>query len=152
MRYLLQCCIFSFFFFLFSCYNPTSHEAMKDLKVIEGEWESYKGVKFNENWRFVNDKLFEGEGFSMNGNDTSFFESLSIIKKGDSIYYLVSFKKDAAVNFLLTDAKRDEWIFTNPKNDYPSIIKYEMEDDTLLLVTTSNIRGNKEQFFYLKRK
>lgn len=137
---------------IFSCYSPGSEEVMQDLKIIEGKWESYKGVKFNENWRFINDSLFEGEGFSMNGIDTSFFESLSIIRKGDSIYYSVLFKKDAAVNFLLTDATKEEWIFTNPENDYPSIIKYELEDDTLLLVTTSNIRGNKEQFFYLKRK
>ncbi len=55
-----------------SCYNPSPSEIIKDLDALVGEWESYKGVKFNENWRFVNNNLLEGEGFSLNGSDTAF--------------------------------------------------------------------------------
>jgi len=138
---------------MFSCYSPNSQEVMQDLKAIKGKWESYEGVKFNENWRFVNDSLFEGEGFSMNGSDTSFYESLRIVKKGDSIFYSVGLEeRDRKVDFLLTDASRNNWTFTNPENEFPSIINYEINDDTIILVSISNIRGNKEQFFYLKRK
>lgn len=150
MKQLLLICLVLLFFT--SCYNPTSQQSMTDLNAIKGEWESYKGIQFNENWRYENENTLEGEGYSMNGNDTSFFESLVIFKERDSIYYSVIFKKESSVNFLLTDASRTEWTFTNPENDYPSIIKYELENDTLLFVTTANIRGNKEQFFYLKRK
>ena len=138
--------------FLASCYNPTSVEVIHDLKQIEGKWESYKGVSFNENWRMVNDSLFEGEGFSLNGSDTSFYETLKIERKDDSVYYIVGLAGSKYVTkFLLSDASKKEWIFNNPKNEFPSIIKYELESDSLLLVTIANIRGNKEQFFYLKR-
>lgn len=138
--------------FLISCYNPNSHEIFHDLRVLDGNWESYKGVKFNENWRFIDDNLFEGEGFSLNGSDTSFFESLSIVRNGDSIYYRVFFdENNDVVDFLLTDVSKHSWTFTNPENDFPSIINYQIEDDTLLLVTIANIRGNKEQFFHLRK-
>jgi len=138
--------------FITSCYNPSSSGIMLDLVSIEGEWESYQGVSFNENWRFISDKVFDGEGFSLNGSDTSFFESLKIERVGDSIYYKVGLGDDSrGVDFLLTEASKNSWTFVNPENDFPSIIVYEIEEDTLLQVTISNIRGNKEQFFYLKK-
>ncbi len=135
-----------------SCYNPSPSEIIKDLDALVGEWESYKGVKFNENWRFVNNNLLEGEGFSLNGSDTAFFESLKIFREGDSIYYRVLLDNRSEItDFKLTEASKNSWKFVNPDNDFPSIIIYKVQNDSLLLVTISNIRGNKEQFFYLKK-
>lgn len=135
-----------------SCYNPTPSEIISDLDALVGEWESYKGVKFNENWRSVNNNLFEGEGFSLNGSDTAFFESLEIFRDGDSIYYRVLLdNRNEITDFKLTKASKNSWKFVNPTNDFPSIIVYKLQKDSLLLVTISNIRGNKEQFFYLKK-
>lgn len=138
--------------FIASCYSPSPSDIVDDLKVLDGEWQSYKGVKFNENWRFVDENLFEGEGFSLNGADTVFYESLMIVRVGDSIYYNVSVNgQNVAVDFMLAEASKRKWIFVNPESDYPSIIVYEVKNDSLLHVTISNIRGNKEQFFYLKK-
>ena len=138
--------------FLTSCYNPSVSDIMGDLIALEGEWDSYKGVKFSENWRVVDDHHLQGEGFSLNGADTVFFETLSIIRESDSIYYSISFaEENGDVNFLLTEATKNSWTFINPENAFPSIIVYQIEKDSLLTVTISNIRGNKEQFFYLKK-
>ena len=138
--------------FLSSCYNPSASDIMGDRIALEGKWESYKGVKFSENWRVVDDHHLQGEGFSLNGADTVFFETLNIVREGDSIYYSVSFaEENSVVDFSLTEATKNTWKFINPENDFPSIIVYEIEKDSLLTVTISNIRGNKKQFFYLKR-
>jgi hypothetical protein len=135
-----------------SCYNHNTNDIINELKPIAGEWQSYKGVKFNENWRFVNQNVIEGEGFSMNGIDTAFFEKLKIERVGDSIYYKVLLKDTRnSVDFLLTEATRNSWTFVNPSNDYPAIINYLIENDTVLTITTTNIRGNKKQFFYLNK-
>ncbi len=145
--------LLSLLLFLNSCYNPSPNEIIHDLEILVGEWESYKGVKFNENWRFANENLFEGEGFSLNGTDTAFFESLQIIREGDSIFYRVLFEDQKVItDFLLTEASRTSWTFINPDNDFPSIINYRVQKDSLLSVTITNIRGNKEQSFYLKRR
>ena len=133
-----------------SCYNPSAKEAFNDIAKLQGNWQSYKGVKFNENWRIVNQRLLAGEGFSLNSTDTVFYESLTIEQIGDSLYYKVSTNEhDEDVAFLLTNATKNKWKFENPNNSYPSIINYHLINDTTLTITLSNIRGNKEQFFYL---
>ncbi len=135
-----------------SCYNPSPDDVMSDLLVINGNWKSYKGVKFNENWRFVNQNHFEGEGFSINSTDTTFFELLKIERKDDSIYYGISMSRHGKyINFKLTKPSKNSWEFINPDNNYPSIITLSIEDDSLLTIATSNIRKHKKQFFYLKK-
>lgn len=136
-----------------SCYNPTPNDTIRDLEILVGEWESYKGVKFNENWRLIDENLYEGEGFSINGTDTVFFESLKIIKEGDTILYRVLFEDQKVItDFILSKASKTSWTFVNPENDFPSIINYQVKNDSLLSVSITNIRGNKEQSFFLKRR
>lgn len=138
--------------FLGSCYKPTASESMQDLQLLEGNWKSYKGVGFNENWSQENKFLLKGEGFSLNENDTSFYERLSIKMYDDTVYYSVILESGKSTDFILTKANKDKWIFVNPNNDFPSIISYEVENDTLLNISITNIRGNKEQFFWLKKE
>ncbi len=144
--------IFLSMVFLVSCNKPTVDESMQNLQSINGHWESYKGISFNEAWQFSNDSLLEGAGFSLNKSDTSFFEKLAIIKHGDSIFYRVFLNSSETVDFKLTEATGSSWKFLNPNNEFPSIIRYEIKNDSLLHISVSNIRGNKEQFFWLKRK
>jgi len=135
-----------------SCYNPDTNEIISKIKTISGKWKSYKGVKYNENWRIINNNVIEGLGFSMNGTDTAFFERRKIEQIGDSLYYKVLLNKhNETIDFLLTDASNNEWKFVNYNNDYPSIIIYSIKNDSILIVTTSNIRGNKKKIFYLNR-
>jgi len=113
---------------------------------------SYKGVEFNEIGGVRVKTGLKERVFSMNGVDTSFFESLSIERVGDSIYYKVNLVDESqSVDFLLIDASINSWTFMNPENDFPSIIKYSVEKDSLLIVTISDIRGNKKQHFYLQK-
>lgn len=134
-----------------SCYRPTGSQSIQDLKQLEGNWKSYKGVVFNENWIRESENIFKGVGFSLNENDTSFYENLSIKMYKDTIYYSVILESGRVTNFKLTMAKKHKWTFVNPDNEFPSIINYEIENDTLLNISISNIRGNKEQFFWLKK-
>jgi len=137
--------------FLSSCYNPTARQSMNDLQPLEGNWISYKGVVFNENWIQESENIFKGIGFSLNENDTSFYEQLAIKLYNDTIYYSVNLESGKVTDFKLTKAKKHKWTFVNPDNEFPSIINYEIENDTLLNISISNIRGNKEQFFWLKK-
>lgn len=137
-------------FLLSSCYNPDSSQSLNDLKVLTGEWESYDGVVFNENWKVVDNDFLEGEGFSLNGSDTAFYESLFIRKMGDSIYYSVQFEKEQ-VDFLLQEALKERWLFVNPDNEFPKMIDYKLENDTLLTIVISDLEVNKKQVFYLKK-
>jgi outer membrane lipoprotein-sorting protein len=138
--------------FFNSCYNPNSSEIIQDIKALSGRWESYKGVKFSENWRTINDSLLQGEGFSLNGADTAFYESLSILKEEDSVYYRVFIGDEKMhVDFLLVHASKKSWTFINPENEFPEKIVYKIQKDSLLTVTISDMKVNKKQLFYLKK-
>jgi len=138
---------------LASCYNPDSRESFEDLKKLNGKWSSKEGVLFNEHWQVKNDSLMTGLGFSLKGEDTAFVEKMKIFVKGDSVYFAakVDPKKDF-VNFTLSEAGKNKWVFVNAAHDYPNIIQYEIQDDTLLFAFTANIRGNKKVEFNLKRE
>jgi len=105
---------------------------------------------FNENWKVINNSTLVGEGFSLNGSDTVFYERLKIHKIGDSIYYSVQFSEEQ-VDFLLTEASKSRWLFVNPENQFPKKIDYKLEDDTTLNVIISDMELNKKQKFYLKK-
>lgn len=135
-----------------SCYHPSSAESFENLKGLEGNWTSYKGIKFNEKWVIVNDSLMQGLGFTLNGTDTVFSEKLLIERRGDSVYYGAYIENNGHfVYFVLDDADKTSWSFRNAEHDYPNIIEYEFENDTTLEVFTSNLQGNKKISFSLKR-
>lgn len=135
-----------------SCYRPTPRQAFSDLKLLDGDWTTYEGSLFNESWEVINDSLLKGVGFSLLGSDTVFSEKLLLKREGDSVYYgAMTGTNNSYAFFKLKEAKYRYWVFQNPDHDYPNIITYEFEDDTLLEAITSNIRGNKKITFKLKR-
>jgi len=137
------------------CYNPSSKESFHDLGVIVGKWHSYKGVGYNQSWFFNGNNNLKGVSFSMNGIDTAFMQTTTVEMLNDSVYYRVlnsvSANSTNTTNFVLSEASKSNWVFINYFNTYPAIITYNLLNDSMLTVTTSNIRGNKRQYFYLKR-
>lgn len=152
MKYLIPTFGLFLAFLLSGCYHPTPQESFSDIQKITGNWTSYEGAKFNEKWEKTNDSLLSGIGFSLSGKDTAFAEKLLIKRIGDSVFYgaLVDENREY-IYFKLTEAGRNYWKFSNPFHDYPNIIEYKLENDTLLKATTSNSRGNKKIVFKLRK-
>lgn len=144
--------VFMALIFLNSCYKPSASQSMDDLKKLAGSWSSTEGVLFNEHWQVENDCLMIGLGFSLSANDTVFKEVMKIYRQSDSIYFaaLVEENKNY-IAFKLVESGANYWKFINPTHDYPNIIYYEIENDTLLNAYTANIRGNKKVEFHLKK-
>ncbi len=135
-----------------SCKSPDNTDVMQDWNTLSGKWESYKGVVFCENWKMLNDSLYSGIGFSLNGNDTMFSEKLALRIINDSVYYqaYVSGEK-SPTSFSLREYSSSDWLFVNERNEFPKKIHYVLENDTLLTVTISDMELNKKQLFYLRK-
>jgi hypothetical protein len=147
-RFLLVACCLS----CWSCYRPSQPQAFEDMKQLEGEWSSVEGVQFNEVWEVTHDSLITGMGYSMNNEDTVFTERLKIYRTGNFVLYgaKVGDKPDY-VFFRLQEAGKRKWTFVNPVHDYPNIIEYTIENDTLLRARTMNTNRNKVIEFEFKR-
>lgn len=125
---------------------------LNGLKLIEGEWVSYKGVSFNENWMMKSDSLMDGIGASISGRDTLFCEYLQLLENNDSIIYRVKHTEGTVtVDFLLQQYSENNWTFVNAENDFPQKIHYQLKNDTLLDITISNISNTRNQKFFMKR-
>ena len=150
MRILLLSVIY--FLFFTSCYRPSPKQAFEDLKSLEGKWQTIEGAQFNEVWTLSNDSLLSGMGYSLNATDTAFKEILEIYRSGNQVFYGALVDHNSGfVYFELAEAKKALWKFVNPDHDYPNIINYQLVNDSILLATTTNIRGNKEIEFRFKR-
>ncbi len=131
-----------------SCYRPSAEESFKDLQALVGEWQAKSGVLFNESWTYESDSLLSGFGYSMKEQDTLFIEKLKIYLHHDTVYYAAfTEENNKYIDFKLVSAGRSEWVFENPKHDYPNIISYSIKNDTLLHAFTANIRSNKKISF-----
>ncbi len=138
---------------LTACVSPDSSKIINNMKALEGNWSSYKGVEFNENWHYVNDSTLNGEGFSLVDGDTAFYESLKILRTGDTICYRVNLgEADKFVYFKLRKSSKNSWLFVNPDNEFPKKISYKIRDNQYLDIVISDMEVNKKQEFYLQKQ
>lgn len=139
--------------FLFSC---TTHkdDTSTSLKSLVGLWKSEGNLVFYEHWIQLPDSSLVGKGFSINGTDTLFSESLRIAYQNDTLYYYATVyrqNKGGEIPFRLVKSEKSGWVFENPSHDYPNRIIYKIQNDSVLFARTENIRGNKPIEFRFKK-
>lgn len=124
------------------------------INNLVGLWKSESNLVFYEKWEQLPDSSFAGKGFSINGPDTIFSESMRIANVNDTLcYFATVYKQNQAkeIIFKLVERKRKAWIFENRTHDYPNRIIYKMETDSTLCARTENMKGNKPIEFRFKK-
>ena len=151
IRYIAFCLIF-FGCILFSGCKNTCDDPLSGFSSLSGNWSTYQGVEFSENWKSIGKNSMKGLGFSLLGKDTLFSENLKVINRNDSVFYRVETKSHRKpIDFLLKESSCHRWQFVNEDNNFPQLITYLLKNDTLLEVKISNLRNTREQYFILKR-
>jgi len=147
--------IFFLPFFFFSCSNSPDH-SIKELKMLNGTWESATNIIFFEDWRIIDDTTLRGIGYSIDTNaDTTFMEQLLIQKAGNKINYVATVRDQnhaRPVIFKLEKHYGNTFIFENSEHDYPGRIIYSFETDTLVNIQLETIKGTRQQRFSLKKE
>ncbi|MBA3681770.1 MAG: hypothetical protein H0W73_11505 [Bacteroidetes bacterium] len=150
--------VFASLSFLVACSGPQSEtvtaQAIKTYPEIEklswlsGEWVRNSLTDFSsEKWEKKNDSTLYGVGLTMEGKDTVAFESMTIEQKNNTLYYIPVVKDQnagQAVEFALTSSNKNEWIFENPKHDFPTKIIYKKINNDSLYAEISAVREGKE--------
>ena len=134
-----------------SCYRPEPKEAIYDLHQLAGNWSSEQ-VRFFETWEVISDTLMIGVGYSLQGEDTVFKETMHIFYENNTVFLAVKQKAEPDyMRYSMTEADRHKWVFENKANNYPNIITYEFSEGELKVVKM-NIRGNRKIEFNMKRR
>ncbi len=126
----------------------------EQLTVLEGNWCS---DGFCEHWQRYNDTLYTGKGYGLQGNDTTFSETLAIALRADGIFYLATVpdqNEARTIPFKLQWHHQHDISFTNPLHDFPQSIHYQITGDTAVHIhVTGREKGNDRAIdFYLNKQ
>ncbi|BAO54828.1 DUF6265 family protein [Nonlabens marinus] len=124
--------IFFLLLLLVSC-KPTSSIDEGSLDWILGDWKRVDdkvGQQTFENWQKSTDDSYQGFGYTLKAGDTVFKEYMRLYK--DSTWILeVSGVNDSSVSFQMTDITPNSFTVENSQHDFPTKIKYWINDDSL---------------------
>ena len=111
-----------------------------------GLWEHKvaEGYQYEE-WIKINNSEFLGRGYHVQDNDTTLFETVQLIQREDSLFYIATVSNQnnkQPIPFLLKTATDTSLLFENRKHDFPQAIKYlKVGSDSLKAVISGNSAG-----------
>lgn len=132
---------------ILSCKKGEKTNILNEIDWLIGTWEnnSDKG-NLLEIWKKENDSVYSGQSFYIKAKDTLHFESIQLKQISDSLVYSSSVKgqdNDLALDFRLTSKTQNQFVFENPKNDYPKKIVYKLITKDSLVAIISGIQQGK---------
>ena len=111
-------------------------------------------ANFHEEWTIVNDSLFEGRGYVVDGIDTLFSENLKIKNDRERLFYCVEMATGRIAEFKLISEAPDKLVFELPENDFPSKIIYTKKSDNEMEVVLEGIDNGskvKDELFFKRQ-
>ena len=132
---------------ILSCKKGEKTNLLNEIDWLIGTWEnnSDKG-NLLEIWKKENDSVYSGQSFYIKAKDTLHFETIQLKQISDSLLYSSSVKgqdNDLALDFKLTSKTQNQFVFENPKNDYPKKIVYKLITKDSLVAIISGIQQGK---------
>jgi hypothetical protein len=124
-----------------------------------GTWQNQTSESlFTEKWEQKNDSVYIGiSSVVLNNKDTTFYESIFLEQKKDSLFYIVTIKdqnKELPVSFKLISFSEKQLVFENSKHDFPSKITYlKISEDSIVASIFGILEGKeKTEYFSMKKK
>lgn len=110
-----------------------------------------------ERWNRENDSVYHGESYFVIGKDTVFSESIQLEESNGKLVYNVTVpgqNNGQATPFELTSSSDTQWVFENPKHDFPSKITYNKITNDSLVAEISGMQKGKPatETFAMKRQ
>lgn len=133
--------------------SKTTRKQFKELEWITGQWNRTNvraGRLATETWKKASKTSYNGIGVTVEGNDTTFVEKLSIEIKGDKIYYIADVSQNQEPTYFeITEITEKGFVSRNPDHDFPKMISYSLKGDELTAVISDG--GDKKMGFTFKR-
>lgn len=142
----------------FSCQKEQSANKLKAMDWLIGSWENKSEFgEMQEHWEKVNDSVYKGSSYFIKGKDTLHQEGIALVQKGELVLYIPTVKgqnNDKPVTFQMTKDSVKQFVFENPKHDYPQkIVYHQITKDSLVAVISGQQQGKpSSDRFSMKRK
>ncbi len=118
-------------FIFFSCTEKKldrQNSVKNHFSWLLGNWERINeqaGRRTFEQWEQINDSLFRGMGYTLEGTDTVFKELLRLEKHKDNWEYIVRMPSEKnETRFAFTQRTDTSFTCRNDENEFPKQIRY----------------------------
>jgi hypothetical protein len=98
-----------------------------------------------ETWTKVDNNEFYGMSYALNAADTVIFETVRLVQKNDSLFYIVTTKNQnnsLPVTFRSKNLFRNHLAFANPAHDFPQMITYTLITQDSLVAEISGMTAD----------
>lgn len=138
------------FLLLISC--STQNDQLPNFLALRGEWQRIDNEDdqaiSKELWRLMKDGSLSGLGLTIENGDTIFVERLKILQDGVEVYYQADVSHNPEPVKFKWNQQMPNWQFENPDHDFPKVIKYVLEGDTLKVEIAGD--GKKIPFTFIR--
>lgn len=141
---------------LISC-KKSKYTELEKAKWLLGSWENVtpQGV-LAESWKRENDSTFSGISYFLKGKDTLSIEKIMLQQRGDQLSYIPIVPNQNAgkpVTFVMVAISDKQFVFENPKHDFPQRITYNLiKKDSIIAEISGTQNGkDKSETFPLKK-
>jgi hypothetical protein len=144
-----------------SCQNKSekNFEQLEKMNWLIGNWENKMddGI-LSETWKKENDSTFSGKSyFIVNSKDTVHSETIILTQLNNQLIYSPTVKgqnDDKPIDFIMTSDSENNFVFENPKHDYPQKIVYKKATENSLVATISGMQQGKQstESYPMKKK
>lgn len=129
--------------------HQTIQSDFEKISWLIGTWkQKTKRGTIYETWHQQYDYLLEGRSYSISEKDTSVFETIQILQKDGSLYYIprvLGQNNTEAIEFKCSQLTNNQMRFENLDHDFPQIITYRKVGNDSLLASISGIRDNESR-------
>lgn len=137
---------------LLTLFLKISQSDLSPINWLPGRWvseASASGAQSYEIWQKISDQQFTGVGYTVNGADTSFSETLQITRQGDDFFYMADVPHNPApVAFKIIEMSEDALVCENLAHDFPQRIEYKRSGPSLEVIISA---GEKARTFHFKK-
>lgn len=132
-------------------------KTFKKLYTLAGTWKmNTKRGAVCEEWKRVNKKYLQSKGYMIRGKDTILTEKIALTNTKEGIFYTSTVEDQNGklpIAFKMTGSENNEFVFENPKHDFPKRIVYKLiSADSLHAYIDDGTETGKRQDFYYKRQ
>lgn len=135
---------------------PTPIE-MIGSEWLGGTWKAASdGREMYEVWKKVNDTVYAGTSYTVEGKDTIVQETIELRHEGHEIYYIPTVNgqnNNKPILFKLTDLDYHTATFENPGHDFPQVIRYKLiSPDSLVASISGKMKGKDDTEYFPMKK
>jgi hypothetical protein len=125
---------------------------IENLGWLAGTWQlESNGKRIEEHWTTPAGGMMLGTGRTLANGKTIEFEFLRIEQRADGLVYIAQPGGQPPTEFRLASSDADEWVFANPRHDFPNRIRYRRTGEKSLTARIEDESGAKHIDFSYTR-